>query len=620
MHLATHSSPLRTIRGACLALGFVLGGLTRCGAATQTTTTTFQYNADGAPTAITTQVDSQPAATTFLTWDNFTPNATTPSTGTVSVADGNLLGVGTSPGATGQTTQFMFDARDRLTACSTAGQSSVSYAYYPTSQMASSTLASGDALQFYYNTGAMPLMINTRQPSTGLTASFLGPVRYLSDGTEQALLQPRKDVAGVYTAAAQTLSPYSYAPYGTPLSASASAGLSGDGSSYDLSQNPFQYAGEYQDPTCSTYYLRARWYLPAQQTFLSRDPADPLHRYSYGGGNPIGRTDPSGLKFTGADFSRDVDKAVHKLTPGILGYIEPLLPVWGQALGGVELLGLLPSFWHHPTAAGWVDFSFLSASILAEVGGETPAFDELFATPQRAFGTRIGIDLALGASQTAAQSVHHGRVDVPPLIEGIDTTLFGIFWSRIGAGIGYRPFGLSVDDLDAISETHFRNPDNINKALVFRVRFGGSTTPWMEDLHLGNYHEAVLALTQDSVWRAEVGLGDVGGTYTWQTKWSREAADLNEPSRLLAGRSEKQLIFAGTFSGDAVETAFRTELSQEQQGALATTLRGMVRSDMPEYTKYYNNCQRNAARIRANIITFQNAPINRVSDVSDLND
>ena len=184
-----------------------------------------------------------------------------------------------------------------------------------------------------------------------------------------------------------------------------------------------------------------------------------------------------------------MDKAIHTLTPGIWAYIEPILPVWGQVLGGVELVGLLPSFWHHPTAAGLVDFSFLSASIIAEVGGETPAFDQLFATPQRAFGARIGIDLGLGASQTAAQSMHHGRVDVPALIQGVDTTLFGIFWSRLGAGVGYRPFGLTVDDLDTMSTTHFQNHQNIDQALVFRVRFGGNTAPWMRELHLGNYHE-----------------------------------------------------------------------------------------------------------------------------------
>jgi len=38
---------------------------------TQVTTTTFQYTADGAPTAVATQVEGQPATTVYLTWDNF---------------------------------------------------------------------------------------------------------------------------------------------------------------------------------------------------------------------------------------------------------------------------------------------------------------------------------------------------------------------------------------------------------------------------------------------------------------------------------------------------------------------------------------------------------------------
>src|SRR5262249_15447654 len=207
-------------------------------------------------------------------------------------------------------------------------------------------------------------------------------------------------------------------------------------------QNPFQYAHEYKDPSCSAYYLRARWYLPEQHTFLSRDTGDPLHRYGYTAGNPVGRVDPSGRTSTAVDFSRDVDKAVHKLSPGILAYIEPILPVWGQVMGGIELLGLLPSFWHHPTAEGWVEFGFLGASIVSEIGGEFRYLDRAVGTAQGAFRTRLAVDAVLGASQTAAQAVPHGRLDVPALIQGIDTTLYGMFYARAvagGRGPPYKP-------------------------------------------------------------------------------------------------------------------------------------------------------------------------------------
>jgi RHS repeat-associated protein len=522
---------------------------------TQTITTTYQYNADGAATAVTTQVDAQVASTSYLTWDNFTPDASTPTSGTLGAGDGNLVSVGSSPGLAAQ---FAYDVRDRLTACSPSGQSSVSFAYHPASLMASSTLASGDTLQFYYDNTSTPSVVNTRQSSTGMASSFLGPVRYVSDGTEQALLAPRKDTAATYDATAQSLVSYSYDPYGSPLSSSASSGLSSDGTSYDLTQNPFQYATEYQDPTCSAYYLRARWYLPAQQTFLSRDPADPLHRYSYTGGNPVGRSDPSGLKYTGEDFSRDVDKVVHKLSPGAWAYLEPVMPVWGQVMGGIELLGLLPSFWHHPTAEGWVELGFLGASIVSEVGGETKTFDRLLATPSRAFRARLGIDLALGASQTAAQSDRHGRLDVPALIQGIDMTLYGMFWGRAAGGVGYRPYNMTAEDVANSLTEHFHASNDQRLVLVYRVReplAGGRikyTSPLLESLHGGWYHEQLLAVGRK--WTIVNGLlrdSDEVDASLQRTPWRSVRENLQGLAR---DQDKTEYAFVGTVRSSTLST------------------------------------------------------------------
>ena len=47
------------------------------------TTSIYSYNVDGALTAVTTQVNQDTPATRYLTWDDFTPDAATPSTGTV---------------------------------------------------------------------------------------------------------------------------------------------------------------------------------------------------------------------------------------------------------------------------------------------------------------------------------------------------------------------------------------------------------------------------------------------------------------------------------------------------------------------------------------------------------
>jgi RHS repeat-associated protein len=53
---------------------------------------------------------------------------------------------------------------------------------------------------------------------------------------------------------------YAYDAYGTTAASTGSVA------------NPFRYAGEYQDAESDLYYLRARYYDPASQQFLTRDP------------------------------------------------------------------------------------------------------------------------------------------------------------------------------------------------------------------------------------------------------------------------------------------------------------------------------------------------------------
>jgi RHS repeat-associated protein len=66
--------------------------------------------------------------------------------------------------------------------------------------------------------------------------------------------------------------------------------------------NNYLYRGEQYDPDLSLYYLRARFYNPVTDRFLSRDPepghiAIPhsLHKYLYASGDPVNRLDPRGL-------------------------------------------------------------------------------------------------------------------------------------------------------------------------------------------------------------------------------------------------------------------------------------------------------------------------------------
>jgi len=66
-------------------------------------------------------------------------------------------------------------------------------------------------------------------------------------------------------------------------------------------EDPWRFAGEWQDRELGLVYLRARWYDPTLGRFLSPDPAEPdlqdpatANRYAYARSNPIQLRDPSG--------------------------------------------------------------------------------------------------------------------------------------------------------------------------------------------------------------------------------------------------------------------------------------------------------------------------------------
>ena len=557
---------VRDVRGGstrAIAVALLMGwSAARCVAATQTTTTTYQYNADGALTAVTTRVDGHAPSTAYLTWDDFVPAAGNPSTGTVLAGNGNLVGVGPTPGGA-FATAFQYDPRNRLlTATDSAG--SVAYSYYPASLMAASTLADGDTRQFYYGVSAIPQVTNLMQPASGTWASYLGDATYLSDGTEQVLCKPRKDIAGVYDPLRARFSADRYEPYGA--STAGSAGEQVDtGSAYDLRQNPFLYADEYRDPTWGGYYLRGRWYLPALQTFNGRDPVDGLHRYGYGGGNPIGNADPSGFSYK--SFSRDIDRRFRPLTGGIAGYITPLIPIVGQVVGGATLIANLPRVWHHPTADEIANFAFLGASVAAEGFGELRVVDRVAGSAANALYARGVMDVAVGSGQAVFSSYHGGKWDVSSLVQSMEYNAGGMFSARVVSGFGYRPHTLTAEDVGELTRRHFAGAADQNGALIFRVRsrlaqyIPSFTSPLLESATLGIYHEGVLGISSGKFLYADVasslmsdGKGGevraVSGSWlngsleksTFETLWGRVSqASRREPTYQfeLVGRFDK---------------------------------------------------------------------------------
>ena len=122
---------------------------------------------------------------------------------------------------------------------------------------------------------------------------------------------------------------YAYAPYGSLL------GHEGDG------DQPFTFVGQYgvrqANDEGSLYHMRERFYDAVTGRFLSREPLWPqlehpekLNCYQYAGGNPLLRTDPTGLDDSLIDKAQDRKKLVDALK-GVRDKILKLREALNQA-------------------------------------------------------------------------------------------------------------------------------------------------------------------------------------------------------------------------------------------------------------------------------------------------
>ena len=102
------------------------------------------------------------------------------------------------------------------------------------------------------------------------------------------------DVVAVVDGFGETLKTYKYDAFG---------GLEEDGNEwlkilfgvYVEDSNPFRYCAEYYDEETEFIYLRARYYSPETQRFISEDLIkDGINWYAYCGNNPVMFVDPSG--------------------------------------------------------------------------------------------------------------------------------------------------------------------------------------------------------------------------------------------------------------------------------------------------------------------------------------
>ena len=466
---------------------------------TLVTVSQYHYNDDGAPTAVDVTAGNAPPKTTFLTWDNFVPDATEPETGKVGKGNGNLVGYGSTPGGD-YDAAFGYDAQNRMVSAVFEGQTSA-YTFHPDSTLASSAL-SGDTYAFYYGNGKL---VNVVQSSNQRASSRLGHLRDVAgggDGVQQVLLQHRKDVVAAYDPSAGAVSPYDYDAYGNPGSEEPSAGQA----SYDLSENPFRFAGEYRDPLWGGYYLRSRWYEPRFQIFVSRDPAHNLNRYGYTDGNPVARIDPSGRSWKG--FMAALGS--HKPGFMILFGVGRLLAPW--FFGPVEMFGEPAKFLRNvKTNHNGFDFFFFGGMVVNTLAAE-PELDALLGV-SGAFAGRSMLGAALGFGLPTAMAFHQGKFDWQSALAGYEHAIGDLTEFDGLAGHGKNDFNLNLHDVEQLArevQSGARDPlviqimdtSYVSREIPFTdgVRpLAGMHGPLLEQLDLGTYHTQLVGITRDGI-------------------------------------------------------------------------------------------------------------------------
>ncbi|MGW1466572.1 RHS repeat-associated core domain-containing protein [Streptomyces sp. NPDC002308] len=133
---------------------------------------------------------------------------------------------------------------------------------------------------------------------------------YLTDATGNVL--GAVDQAGTRTHT------YAYTPTGTARTTPT-----------ETVPQPYRFAGAYNDPT-GLYKMGARYYDPTLGRFTQPDPSgQETNPYLYAEGDPINRTDPSGL-YSITDAVDDATDVTDAVSSGLQGDTDAL---WGQVAG-----------------------------------------------------------------------------------------------------------------------------------------------------------------------------------------------------------------------------------------------------------------------------------------------
>ncbi|MDQ1436911.1 MAG: hypothetical protein QOK43_540 [Acidimicrobiaceae bacterium] len=215
-----------------------------------------------------------------------------------------------TPGG-GSATAYGYDARGSRTSKAPPGAPSVPYAYdqagrlkdldsgaaayaYDGDGLRASKTVSGAARAFTWEaSGGLPLLVRDGTTSLVYGPGGLPVEQVAADGTAHWFFHDQLgSTRALTTSAGAVAATWSYDPYGKLVASSGTA------------TTPLGFAGEYTDAETGFVYLRARYYDPATAQFLTRDPLTAITRapYSYVDGDPLNKTDPSGLFYSWKDI------------------------------------------------------------------------------------------------------------------------------------------------------------------------------------------------------------------------------------------------------------------------------------------------------------------------------
>ena len=263
------------------------------------TATAYAYNAAGDPTTAAGNAQAFDAAGQLCwtlpgTATSGSPCTTAPTGATTYTYDAQGDRTAATP-ATGTDTTYGYNQADQLTGYTGPG-GSASYAYNGAGLRADKTVGT-TTTSFTWSTGATPDLL-----SDGTTDYIYGPDGspveqvsgstsqwYLTDdqGSTRALLSSTGAIAGAY----------GYDAYGNPVHTGTAT-------------TPLEYGGGYLDAESGLLYLRARYYDPATEQFLTVDPlvAQTRSAYDYAADTPFDAADPTGASLWG-DFESAAEAA-----------------------------------------------------------------------------------------------------------------------------------------------------------------------------------------------------------------------------------------------------------------------------------------------------------------------